>query len=139
MVLDVDSTHIDTYGNQEENAYNYHYNSKGDHPLMLFDGLTGDLFRVILRKGSVYTSTGVVEFLTPVLQWFEKNFPQIELILRGDSGFASPELYALLEEYQVKYVIRLKTNNLLYKNSQHVEKVFYETFEQDNSIMPRKI
>lgn len=131
VILDVDSTHIDTYGNQEENAYNYHYNSRGYHPLMLFDGLTGDLFRVALRKGSVYTSNGVVEFLTPVLQWFEKNFPQIELILRGDSGFACPELYALLEEYRVKYVIRLKANNLLYQNSQHVEKAFYEAFDQD--------
>lgn len=131
VILDIDSTHIDTYGNQEKNAYNYHYNSKGYHPLMLFDGLTGDLFRVILRKGSVYTSNGVVEFLTPVLQWFEKHFPKIELILRGDSGFACPDLYALLEEYNVKYVIRLKANNLLYQNSQHVEKHFYEAFGQD--------
>ena len=131
VILDVDSTHINTYGNQEENAYNYHYNSKGYHPLMLFDGLTGDLLQLRLRKGSVYTSNGVVEFLTPVLQWFEKHFPQIELILRGDSGFACPELYALLEEYQVKYIIRLKANNLLYQQSQHVEKAFYEAFNQD--------
>ncbi len=133
VILDVDSTHIKTYGNQEETAFNYHYNANGYHPLMLFDGMTGDLFRVALRKGSVYTSNGVVEFLTPVLQWFEKYFPQIQLILRGDSGFACPELYALLEEYLVYYIIRLKTNNQLYQQSQHIEKAFYEAFEQDNS------
>jgi hypothetical protein len=130
-ILDIDSTHIDTYGNQEENAYNHHYNAKGYHPLMLFDGLTGDLFRVVLRKGSVYTSNGVVEFITPVLQWFEEYFPQIELILRGDSGFACPDLYTLLEDYNVKYVIRLKANNQLYQHFQHVEDHFYTSYGQD--------
>ena len=48
VVLDIDFTHIVTYGNQEDNAYNYHYNEKGYHPLMLFDELTGDLFKVTL-------------------------------------------------------------------------------------------
>ena len=131
VVLDIDSTHIKTHGNQEENAYNFHYHAKGYHPLMLFDGLTGDLLRTKLRKGSVYTSDGVVEFLRPVLKWFEENFPKINLILRGDSGFASPELYKLLEEYRVNYVIRLKANNLLYQASYHVEECFYETFGQN--------
>ena len=131
VVLDIDSTHVETHGNQEENAYNFHYHAKGYHPLMLFDGLTGDLLRAKLRKGSVYTSDGVVEFLQPVLQWFEDNFPEVKLILRGDSGFACPELYQLLEEYRVYYVIRLKANNLLYKAAYQVEEYFYETFGQN--------
>ena len=131
VVLDIDSTHVETHGNQEENAYNFHYHSKGYHPLMLFDGLTGDLLRAKLRKGSVYTSEGVVEFLRPVLQWFEESFPKVKLILRADSGFACPELYELLEEYRVYYVIRLKANNLLYQASYHVEEHFIETYGQD--------
>lgn len=40
--LDLDSTHSDTYGNQEEAAYNGHYGTTGYHPLVAFDGLTGD-------------------------------------------------------------------------------------------------
>ena len=55
---------------------------------MVFDGLTGVLLKVELRKGSVYTSRNVAAFLKPVHQWFRSKFPEIQLILRGDSGFA---------------------------------------------------
>lgn len=64
VVLDIDSTHIDTHGHQENSAFNYHYKTTGYHPLMLFDGLTGDLLKVELRKGSVYTSNNVVALTT---------------------------------------------------------------------------
>lgn len=64
--LDLDSTHSDTYGNQEEAAYNGHYRTTGYHPLVAFDGLTGDFLKAELRPGNVYTSTGVQEFLEPL-------------------------------------------------------------------------
>lgn len=75
---------------------------------MVFDGLTGVLLKVELRKGSVYTSNIVVAFLEPVLQWFRSTFPGIQLIIRGDSGFVIPELHELLEDFDVFYVIRLE-------------------------------
>ena len=66
-----------------------------------------------------------------MLQWFDKHFPQIKLILRGDSGFVYPELYNLLEECNVKYIIRLKANNQLYQQSEDMMKTFYKNFDQD--------
>lgn len=55
IVLDIDSTLFEVYGKQEQGAYNYHYSSNGYHPLMLYNGLNGDLVKVVLRSGSVYT------------------------------------------------------------------------------------
>ena len=133
VVLDVDSTHIDTHGQQENSAYNYHYGTTGYHPLMVFDGLTGDLLKVELRKGSVYTSKNVAAFLKPVLQWFRSKFPDIQLILRGDSGFATPELYELLEAFDVYYVIRLKYNAKLSACSRAADAEFYATYGTDYS------
>ena len=133
VVLDVDSTHIDTHGQQENSAYNYHYGTTGYHPLMVFDGLTGDLLKVELRKGSVYTSKNVAAFLKPVLQWFRSKFPDIQLILRGDSGFATPELYELLEAFDVYYVIRLKYNGRLSACSRAADDEFYATYGTDYS------
>src|SRR5699024_10493978 len=37
MVLDLDSTHSDTFGNQESTDYNAHYGTTGYHPLLAFD------------------------------------------------------------------------------------------------------
>ncbi|WP_313628395.1 transposase, partial [Enterococcus italicus] len=41
MVIDLDSTHSDTYGKQENADFNSHYQTNGYHPLVAFDGLTG--------------------------------------------------------------------------------------------------
>jgi hypothetical protein len=121
VILDIDSTGIKTFGKQEDQAFNGHYKEVGFHPLMLFDGITGDLIKSELRPGNVYTSNGVCDFLEPVLQWFDENFPNIRLIFRGDSGFAIPKLYRLLEDYDVKYAIRLKANKVLHENSIQVK------------------
>lgn len=37
MIFDLDSTHSDTYGNQEQTDYNAHYQTYGYHPLVCFD------------------------------------------------------------------------------------------------------
>jgi len=60
MIIDVDSTHSDTFGDQNEATYNSHYSSVGFHPLVAFDGLSGMFLGAQLRPGNVYTSTGVV-------------------------------------------------------------------------------
>ena len=112
-LLDLDSTLLDTYGEQEGESFNYHYQSHGYHPLACCDGMTGDLLKIQLRDGNVYSSNGVVEFLQPLLDEFAVNCPDIPLFLRGDSGFAAPELYRQCEENGISYAIRLKGNRIL--------------------------
>lgn len=54
MIIDLDSTHSDTLGNQEKTEYNTHYGTQGYHPLVAFDGLTGDFLKTELRSDNVY-------------------------------------------------------------------------------------
>lgn len=110
IILDVDSTNSPTYGDQHGSAYNFHYGENGYHPILMFDGVTGDCLKAALRSGNVYTSRQVVAFVGPELKRLRKKFPNIKIILRGDSGFASPELYKICEEHGVNFVIRLKSN-----------------------------
>ena len=134
VILDIDSTGIRTFGNQNKQAYNGHYKENGYHPLMVFDGITGDLIKAELRPGNVYTSNGVVEFITPVIEWYKKNFPEIELHFRGDSGFAIPELYELLEKHNIEYGIRLKSNNILKQLTKSPENYFSKKELSDGSV-----
>ena len=113
VILDIDSTLCGTSGKQEGACFNFHYQDNGYHPLLCYDGLTGDLLKAELRKGSAYSCTGIVEFLEPVLKDFKTNYPNVTLLVRGDSGFATPELYELCEKYGVLYAIRLKKNAVL--------------------------
>src|SRR5699024_10162523 len=79
-------THADTYGEQESANFNAHYGTVGFHPLVAFDGVTGDFLKAQLRPGSVYTSNGVVEFMEPVIKHYNEKFPETIPFLRGDSA-----------------------------------------------------
>lgn len=113
ILIDIDSTLFATYGNQEGNDYNYHYSDYGYHPLLAYDGLTGDLLKAELRPGNVYTSKEVKSFIHPLLLEYQEDYPSIDIFLRGDSGFADVIFYEELESNGVSYAIRMKESNRL--------------------------
>ena len=110
VILDLDSTLLAAYGKQEGRAFNFHYRSNGYHPLVCYAGITGDLIKIQLRDGAAYSCTGVTDFLQPILDEYLNDYPTIHLLLRGDSGFATPDLYKQCEENGTSYVIRLMEN-----------------------------
>ena len=121
VILDLDSTLLDAYGKQEGSSFNYHYQANGYHPLVCYDGMTGDLIKIQLRDGTQYSCTGIVDFLQPILDEYLNGYPNIKLLLRGDSGFATPELYKQCEKNGTSYVIRLKENAILHSKAAFLE------------------
>ena len=117
ILIDLDSTNCQTYGNQYGSNYNFHYSANGYHPLVAFDGLTGDFLKAELRSGNVYTSRQVTRFLGPMLTRYSNKYPKIDRFVRADSGFATPELYKLIEANKAFYAIRLKAYKTLYAKS----------------------
>ena len=55
LVLDMDSTEIPVYGEQEPSAYNGHFESTCYHPLLLFNR-EGDCLAAKLRPGNVHSA-----------------------------------------------------------------------------------
>ena len=131
LLLDLDSTLLDTYGRQEGEGFNFHYQNHGYHPLVCYDGMTGDLLKIELRNGTDYSSTGVVEFLQPLLDEFLEDYPEIPLLLRGDSGFATPFLYNQCETNGTSYAIRLKQNQTLRRLAAGIEEDLLEKTRSD--------
>ena len=114
ILLDLDSTNCATYGDQYGAKYNSHYRANGFHPLVAFDGLTGDFIKAELRAGNVYTSRNVVSFLGPVISRYKNKYEKTTRVVRADSGFAMPRLYELLEDNDTLYAIRSKAYKTLY-------------------------
>ena len=80
----------------------------------MYENETQLLLKSDLRPGNFYCSREAADFLRPVFQkHFKKYGHSLERILRGDSGFASPEIYDVCEETEIKYLIRLKINKKL--------------------------
>jgi len=108
VTLDIDTTYDPASSSLHGANFNTHYQTTGFSPLLCFDGITGDVIKGDLRPGNTYCSKNAENFLLPLLQEYQKE--KIETFLRGDSGFAKPEIYTLCERYRTKYFIKLKMN-----------------------------
>ena len=109
-VLDMDSTEIPVYGEQENGAYNGHFESMCYHPLLLFNR-DGDCLAAKLRPGNVHGAEDWEELLLPEIE--RQQTLGKEVVFRADAAFAKPEIYEALEERGVKYAIRIPSNDNL--------------------------
>ena len=100
VVLDMDSTEIPVYGEQERSAYNGHFESTCCQPLLLFNR-EGDCLAAKLRSGNVHSAEGWEELLLPEIERQQQQGK--EVVFRADAAFAKPEVYEVLEERDVKY------------------------------------
>ena len=100
---------------------------------LCFDGLTGDLLKAELRDGTQYCSKGSGDFMIPLMREYRQKHPSLSLYLRGDSGFATPQLYEACEDNDCKYVIRLKENRILRELCSDADDALYKA-TADNAI-----
>jgi hypothetical protein len=113
VVLDMDSTEIPMYGQQEGSAYNGHFESTCYHPLLLFNR-EGDCLAAKLRPGNIHSADGWEDMLLPEIE--RRQQLGKEVVFRADAAFAKPEIYEALEERDVKYAIRIPANDNLHRD-----------------------
>jgi len=72
----------------------------------------------VLRPGNVHSADGWREFLSPIVDGYKAM--DKKLYLRGDAAFAIPDIYEYLEDKGILYAIRLKANNNLHREIEHL-------------------
>ena len=83
------------------------------HPLLIFNGDTGQLITAILRPSNAHASRFIVRILRILLRLLRARWPKVTIELRADSGFASPTLYTFCEQEQIDYTIGIAGNSRL--------------------------
>src|SRR5271170_6077672 len=113
LILDMDSSVSETYGEQEGTAYNGHFACTCYHPLFCFNQF-GDVEQSLLRDGNVHSAKDWRAVLEPVVARYQgRNIPRK---FRADAAFANPELYEYLEAEGFEYAIRLPGNDALLRD-----------------------
>jgi hypothetical protein len=110
IVLDFDATDDPTHGDQEESYYHGYFKEHIHHPLLVFDGDTGQLISVLLRAGNTHASRSTVALLKRLVGLLRSAWPGVEVELRADAGFAVPAVYDYCEAEGIRYTIALITN-----------------------------
>jgi hypothetical protein len=87
LILDLDSSQSETYGDQQGSAYNSYFECMCYHPLFLFNQY-GDLERAMLRRGNHNSAKFWRRVLLPVVERYrDRDIPKY---FRGDAAFAIP-------------------------------------------------
>jgi hypothetical protein len=111
IVLDLDATDDPIHGHQSGRFFHGYYDSYcflplyvfcGDHPLL-----------ALLRPSNIDVATGAVKHLTRIVARIRLVWPNVPIVIRGDSGFCREELLHWCETQGVDYVIGLPKNSRL--------------------------
>ena len=113
IIIDADGTDDPTYGDQQLTFFHGYYDQYMYHPLLVYDADTGEMITAVLRAGNRHASYGIVSILKRIVGKLKAAFPNAEIIIRGDAGFAIPALYEYCEQEKLKYVIGLIRNDVL--------------------------
>ena len=106
LLVDMDSTVCTIYGDQEGAVKGYNPRARGKksyHPLFCFESHSGTSLLGILRHGNAYTSTGALDYLQQFFQIYPPEKYQVRF--RGDSGFYTKDIVALLQANHAEFVI----------------------------------
>jgi hypothetical protein len=108
IILDLDATDDPLHGEQEGRFFHGYYGGYCYLPLYIFCG--SYLLCARLRRSNVDASAGSVAEVDRIVAQIRERWPEVRIILRGDSGFAREELMAWCEQQGVDFVFGLARN-----------------------------
>src|SRR5947208_3043086 len=112
VVLDVDATDDPLHGNQEGRYFHGYYAEYCYLPLYIFSGEY--LLCARLRQANEDPAGGVLQELSRIVEQIRAVWPEVRIIVRGDSGFCREEIMSYCEGLsQLEYVLGLAKNSRL--------------------------
>lgn len=111
VVIDVDATDDPLHGHQEGRFFHGYYGQYCYLPLYFFCG--DKLLGARLREADEDPAAGCIEELARLVGQIRGVWPEVRIILRGDSGFCREELLHWCETQRVDYVLGLAKNSRL--------------------------
>ncbi len=108
LVIDLDTTDLALHGHQEGRFFHGYYDSYCYLPLYIFCG--EHLLGVRLRTADQDASAGCVAEIGRMIARVRAAWPEVEILLRADSGFCREELMSWCEANGVDYLFGVARN-----------------------------
>jgi hypothetical protein len=108
IILDIDDTDDLTHGHQQLTLYNAYHGDYCYMPIHIYEGRSGKLIATVLRPGKRPTGKQIVSILKRVVRKIRQAWPEVGILLRGDSYYSCPAVFDFCEENDMKYVLGFK-------------------------------
>ena len=129
IILDIDDTDDETHGTQQMRLFNSYYDEYCYMPLFIFEGQTGKLITSILRPGKRPTGKDIRSIIKRVIKRIRAAWPGVGILIRGDSHFATPELYSWCDKHNVHYILGLSKNSILKELAKSILSAAHDRYE----------
>ena len=113
IILDVDTTDLPLHGKQEGRFFHGYYDSYCYLPLYVFCG--EQILCARLRESNHDASFGCLQEIERIVAQIRMAWPEVKIILRGDSGFCRNTLMSWCEKHKVDYIFGMARNQRLRK------------------------
>jgi hypothetical protein len=113
IVLDVDTTDLPLHGKQEGRFFHGYYDNYCYLPLYIFS--RDHLLCSRLREANHDAAFGCLAEIKKIVEQIRMSWPEVKIVLRGDSGFCRNELMNWCEAQGVDFVFGLARNQRLRK------------------------
>jgi hypothetical protein len=111
LVLDLDATDDPLHGDQLGRFFHAYYGHYCYLPLYIF--CDGWPLLALLRPSNIDGSAGTVPYLQRIVARIREAWPQVRIIIRGDSGFCRERIMRFCEENQIDFILGLAKNKRL--------------------------
>lgn len=113
LVLDVDASDIPLHGDQEHSEFHAYYDHYCYLPLYVFAGKA--MLACILRKSRIDGARHAAAVIKLLVTRLREAWPELRIVVRGDSGFCRQRLIRWCERSNVGYVIGVARNARLHR------------------------
>jgi hypothetical protein len=128
LVLDFDATDDPLHGNQEGRFFHGYYDHYCYLPLYVFCG--EQLLVSYLRPSKIDEAKHAGAVLKLLVGRLRRAWPQVRIVLRGDSGFCRRRMLAWCERNAVSYIVGLAQNKRLNAMTAEQRERLAQQFEQ---------
>jgi len=135
ILLDVDATDDPLHGNQEGKFFHGYYKAYCYLPLYIFCG--EHLLCARLRTANIDAAAGTVEEVERVIQRIRQVWPNVKIIVRGDSGFCRENIMTWCEDNDVHFLLGVAKNSRLAKEIEEelaLAKALYQCSGQSSRV-----
>jgi hypothetical protein len=130
LTFDIDVFDDPTHGHQQLTFFHGYYDQYQYLPRAITCKENDAVVMICLLFGTAHATLGVEDDLTYLVERLRAVWPDVQISIRGDSGFAVPKMYLLCEDLRLDYTFGLGMNAVLKRQSEEVLQEALQKYEQ---------
>jgi hypothetical protein len=117
LTLDIDPFDDPTHGGQQLSFFHGYYDQYQYLPRVITCAENDLVLTACLLHGTAHATLGAQDDLAYVMGRLRQAWPDVQIHLRGDSGFGTPTMYEACEQLNIDYTLGIGMNATLKKAS----------------------